>query len=90
MGMCGYGGGGISVRMFGTGAGNQEGQRGETYLSGHPAVDPFGFGLRSDHHGPHRALPQDALASAEGALGLCAGPSATHHHHLPRPGRNLL
>ena len=40
--------------------------------------------------GPHRALRQDALAGAEGAFGVCAGPSTPRHHHLPRPGRSLL
>ena len=35
-------------------------------------------------------LRQDALASAEGALGVSAGPAAPCHHHLPQPGGSAL
>ena len=77
MGVCGYGGGGISVRMFGTGAGSQEGQGSPASLSGHPPTDPAGLGLWSDHHGPHRPFRQDALAGAEGAFGRDHPPHAT-------------
>ena len=56
---------------------------GQASLSGHTAVDLAGSGLRSDHHGP---LCQDALADAERAFGVCAGPSAPRHHHFAHPG----
>ena len=36
MGVCGYGSGGISVRVFGAGAGPQEGQGSPASLSGYP------------------------------------------------------
>ena len=39
------------------------------------AADPAGFGLRPDHHGPHRPLRQDALGDAQGAIGLMYGTS---------------
>ena len=75
MGVCGYGGGGFSVRVFGAGAGPQEGQGSAPSLSGNTAAHPAGPGLRPDHHGLHRPLRKDALADAEGASGVCSGPS---------------
>ena len=59
---------------------------GQASLSGHTAVDLAGSGLRSDHHGPHCPLCQGALADAERAFGVCAGPSAPRHHHFAHPG----
>ena len=43
-----------------------------------------GYGLQ------YRPLRQDALAGAEGASGVCAGPSTPRHHHLAHPGRGPL
>ena len=50
------------------------------------AAHPAGPGLRSDHHGPHRPVRQDALAGAEGASGVSSGASAPRHRHFAHPG----
>ena len=76
MGVCGYGCGGISIPVLGAGAGPPESQGSAPSLSGDTASDSAGFGLRSDHYGPHRSVRQDALAGAERAAGLSQGRSA--------------
>ena len=43
MGVCGYGGGGITVPVSGAGGGPQEGQGSPSSLSGHTAADPVGL-----------------------------------------------
>ena len=48
MGVCGYGCGGISIPVFGAGAGPSEGEGSAPSLSGDTAFDPAGFGLRPD------------------------------------------
>ncbi len=55
MGVCGYGGGGFSVRVYGAGAGPQEGRGSPASLSGYSAADSAGLGLRPDHQA-HIAL----------------------------------
>ena len=84
--MCGYGSGRISVRVLGAGAGPQKGKGSQTPLSGHTAAHPAGFGLRPDHHGPHRPFRQDALA---GALKKPLGFLRDHPPHATTISRTL-
>ena len=90
MGVCGHGCEGISIPVLGAGAGPPEGQGSAPSLSGDTASDPAGLGLRPDHQGPHRVVRQDALAGAEGAVGVSSGSSSPRDHHFAHPGWGAL
>ena len=73
MGVCRYGGGGISVQVLGVGTGTQEGQESPASLSGNTAVGPAGLVLRLGNQA-HRARNRAAFIRQPHRLPLGAGP----------------